>query len=1084
MNQNYIIGLDLGINNVGYAVVDENTKTIEKKGVRLYKASDKAEDRRVARNTRRRMKRKTNRIQDSLSLFKHIGFPKENTIDEKLLQKRIKGLKEKLEPQDIVNVVCYFMRHRGYIPFGDEERELIQLNGMFPCEYYNKLHQDLGKHRALEQVVNHIDLIHELKNILLTQTMYYPEIGDIIGDYEKQNGLLWIFSRKRKFWEGPGSEKSFSPFGRFVNQDDVLEYQQMKLEGKEKFLFEDLIGHCKIYREEKCAPKANFFAEKFNLLNDFINIRITNIENIKKVEYISITKDKTYKLTTEALEELVNYCINYNEKTLTYAKVLKEVLGLTKNDITGYRVKKDGSIEFNLMKTYQYVVREFKKNDLDSTWLLENSWENYNKLMNILAVAPGIVEITHMLAGSIRVCSEKEQSVIKTIHDKLKKDGMLQYHALSEKALVKAIHDMQSTCLNFMQVSKKFDYEKESREYFVKNYGSGKGRLLMSSKYVDEIIASPQVRKTLRQAIRVINAIIKEKGNYPSVIAIESTKDMNSDEKRKEIEKEQSINEKNRKDAKALLEGVTTPDKVTENMIQRVMFYQEINGVCPYCGKPININDVLNNTVEVEHILPISQSGDDSQNNKTLSCRSCNANKKNRTPFMFLNEKEFDDFTKRINALKISARKRNNFLTQEDLNKYQIRFFNRNLRDTSYATKELVNQVHLFNEYLKANTKDIEILTLSTPGQLTHSIRENLEIKKDRDDGVYHHAVDASIIAGIATTTIGKKIVEAQNDPQYWVTKKEEAKEIPKLLEDFYFIDMKDEIMKIQSDEDILISMQVNKDANRSISNANIYSYIKKGEDFYKIEQISDIYSIDLIRQKKDLLDTLFDENNSKSVLLCQEQNPKLFQYLQKIYFNFAKEKENPFLNYCMEQLSEKENFDYLKHGIKTPSKNGNGVLIKKLRYMSSVSEPFLLEKKNIKKKDNTLIGLDSVSIYCTRLFWDKDLKKIIFIPVYVPTVDFKTKRINENHPLYQNYFQKMLNGKNVEFIVDLFNGDYVEIEKSDGTILKEYIKGYDKSSKAIQCKSGKRITSKDRFTLYDVDVLGNKKKRLTWPKD
>ena len=151
---------------------------------------------------------------------------------------------------------------------------------------------------------------------------------------------------------------------------------------------------------------------------------------------------------------------------------------------------------------------------------------------------------------------------------------------------------------------------------------------------------------------------------------------------------------------------------------------------------------------------------------------------------------------------------------------------------------------------------------------------------------------------------------------------------------------------------------------------------------------------------------------------------------------------------------------------------------------MSSVSEPFLLEKKNIKKKDNTLIGLDSVSIYCTRLFWDKDSKKIIFIPVYVPTVDFKTKRINENHPLYQNYFQKMLNGKNVEFIVDLFNGDYVEIEKSDGTILKEYIKGYDKSSKAIQCKSGKRITSKDRFTLYDVDVLGNKKKRLTWPKD
>ena len=34
------------------------------------------------------------------------------------------------------------------------------------------------------------------------------------------------------------------------------------------------------------------------------------------------------------------------------------------------------------------------------------------------------------------------------------------------------------------------------------------------------------------------------------------------------------------------------------------------------------------------------------------------------------------------------------------------------LRDTAYATKELVNQVHLFNNYLKAYTEDIEIKTL------------------------------------------------------------------------------------------------------------------------------------------------------------------------------------------------------------------------------------------------------------------------------------------------------------------------------------------------------------------------------------
>ena len=83
-------------------------------------------------------------------------------------------------------------------------------------------------------------------------------------------------------------------------------------------------------------------------------------------------------------------------------------------------------------------------------------------------------------------------------------------------------------------------------------------------------------------------------------------------------------------------------------------------------------------------------------------------------------------YSKKYLQNKISyEKKKQNFLTTDDPNKYQTRFFNRNLRDTAYATKELVTQVHLFNEYLKAYLKgdDIGIKTLSTPGQLTHKIR-------------------------------------------------------------------------------------------------------------------------------------------------------------------------------------------------------------------------------------------------------------------------------------------------------------------------------------------------------------------------
>ncbi len=184
MVKDYVIGLDLGINNVGYSVIDKETKEIIKKGVRLYSEASNAEERRVARNTRRRIKRKDNRVQECLKIFETIHFPNKNTIDSDLLKKRIKGLQTKLEKQEIVNICCYFMSHRGYIPFGDEERNLVELNGLYPCEYYQEIKKEYGKYRALEKVVSHEELLKELEAILQKQKEFYPELQKILSNEE------------------------------------------------------------------------------------------------------------------------------------------------------------------------------------------------------------------------------------------------------------------------------------------------------------------------------------------------------------------------------------------------------------------------------------------------------------------------------------------------------------------------------------------------------------------------------------------------------------------------------------------------------------------------------------------------------------------------------------------------------------------------------------------------------------------------------------------------------------------------------------------------------------------------------------
>ncbi len=90
----YSIGLDLGENNVGWSIVDIDTAKIEKCGVRKFNTSSGAKDRRVQRNTRRRLKRRDTRKEDLLKLFASIDFPNTNTIDTKLIETRYKGIHE------------------------------------------------------------------------------------------------------------------------------------------------------------------------------------------------------------------------------------------------------------------------------------------------------------------------------------------------------------------------------------------------------------------------------------------------------------------------------------------------------------------------------------------------------------------------------------------------------------------------------------------------------------------------------------------------------------------------------------------------------------------------------------------------------------------------------------------------------------------------------------------------------------------------------------------------------------------------------------------------------------------------------
>ena len=170
----YIIGLDLGINNVGWSVVNAETNEIKSYGVKKFSISNGASDRRNFRNSRRRLKRKDTRKEDILKILNSINFPNNLTIDTKLIETRCKGLNEKISKQDITNILTYMAVHRGYIPYGDEEVSFVDLKGKYPCEYYRDkfLNSINNKYRAQRETVTSKDNEKEIRKVLKTQQEY------------------------------------------------------------------------------------------------------------------------------------------------------------------------------------------------------------------------------------------------------------------------------------------------------------------------------------------------------------------------------------------------------------------------------------------------------------------------------------------------------------------------------------------------------------------------------------------------------------------------------------------------------------------------------------------------------------------------------------------------------------------------------------------------------------------------------------------------------------------------------------------------------------------------------------------------
>ncbi|MDC0131959.1 type II CRISPR RNA-guided endonuclease Cas9 [Alphaproteobacteria bacterium] len=272
-------------------------------------------------------------------------------------------------------------------------------------------------------------------------------------------------------------------------------------------------------------------------------------------------------------------------------------------------------------------------------------------------------------------------------------------------------------------------------------------------------VTNPTVHIALNQIRQVVNELMDRFGS-PSSISIELARNLpEGKEGRAKIEKEQSENQrKNDVINEKLIELGIDPNR--DNRLKLALWNDlsdDPNGRrCPFSGTLISISDLFNGTIEIEHLIPFSQSLDDSKANKTLCTRQANRDKGNRTPYEAFGHNpegyDWEGILDRASSFPISKRWRFEEDAMESWLREHKDFSGRHLNDTRYIGR-------LTREYLEniCPVNRIDVVT----GRLTSLLRghwglnsilrghnepETTQPKKIRDDH-RHHAIDAIVIA-------------------------------------------------------------------------------------------------------------------------------------------------------------------------------------------------------------------------------------------------------------------------------------------------------------------------------------------------
>ena len=670
-----VLGLDLGVASIGWAIVQENNEDQDliASGVRIIPidtetSSNFSKGASTSKNQDRRLKRSARRNNHRYKLRKHflIEFLKGHQLwplPESLFKLsaaelyclRHNALNQKISLQELARIWFHLNQKRGYIDSRkgaseeDTDTKYVEKIRDSSKNIYSN-HKTVGSyfyHKLLENPIYRIKSGDDKENIFL------------IEDYKIEFDLIW--NKQKEYYED---------FLTDLNYNEVrnrIIYYKRKLKSQKH-----LIGECRFEKHHKCMPISSPIAYELRLWQDVNKLRITSkygevfeLTNEQKVDLFDFLMSAE-KITEKDLLKRYQFPSTKGEFKINFEKQIKG---------NPYRTKliqafKEANTDHSSFLNFDAVDKKFQNHPFFTLWHLLYATEELNDLKNTLKKK---YDFNDDLINALAKISIKNDFV-----------------ALSSRAARKLLPFLREGKI-YSEACKLAGYNHSDSITTEEN----EKREIISISELSHIkpndLRNPTVEKILNQLINLLKGLSSE-GHTFDEIRIELARDLKKNAKeRQNISKRNTENERENIFIKDLLRNEYSFKSVSRRDIDKYKLWKEFDGRSPYePNTGITLGDLFNKAMyEIEHIIPKSRYFDDSLNNRTIARVHINKEKDNLTAFDYMSSKSEDilhQYSECIKHAKISELKKKYLkLSGSEI---PDDFINRQLNETRYITKE------------------------------------------------------------------------------------------------------------------------------------------------------------------------------------------------------------------------------------------------------------------------------------------------------------------------------------------------------------------------------------------------------------